>query len=568
MSKHLSSVSGKQGPIAPLSVMPPTNPLELRAPRAELLLAAAQAEVALFRRLLSMSPSLVDLIIKGSSHTQVPSEMLGTLIAAQEQGAAAHSALQLVRADKLTQHNRDSLTKCKAETKAAITQIGDLIKRTHTMGNCSTELIASTPLLKKTQEHTLFTAMISHRASFWAALYEIPLVQSSILKKLLRIVEKELLPEPIIFITRSDKVSTESLIERAGACVTAASTLSAIPSKEDPLYATQKKNLVELLLRVPIHPEESLLLFNKVRASAASLATIETKIKCKHGTLTAAEHASDPDLLRFKELQELLGGDALHAHKTISHLTSLQAPYIAIKSHLLVANMRLVLSIVNGNQKLHINFEDLSQDGHLGVLRAIEKFDPNSGWKFSTYAVWWIRQTIGLGNQQVKHLVAIPASQSAKVLQISRLLATEPGNPGIEDIAERLNLSKEDILALLPVIQGTRTLNKPISSGNSETLLDSLADHKTDSTDLALHKTELTKAVQESLNRLHKREREILNFRFGLQGAPPMTLKEIGVLLRMTRERVRQIENEALARLAKQQNHKILAQLFTDRLAI
>ncbi|MCX6114871.1 MAG: hypothetical protein NTV65_06630, partial [Proteobacteria bacterium] len=149
--------------------------LKLNFPKAELLLGAAQAEVALFKELLSRAPSLIDLITKESP--QANAAMLESLTATQVQGAAAHSALQLVRADKLTQHNRDSLTKCKAETKAAMTQIGDLIKRTHSMGNCSTELITTTPLLSMTHELTLFTAMISQRASFWAALYELPMVQ-------------------------------------------------------------------------------------------------------------------------------------------------------------------------------------------------------------------------------------------------------------------------------------------------------------------------------------------------------------------------------------------------------
>ena len=564
MSKHLSSVSGKQGRIAPSSAMPLTNRLELRTPKAELLLAAAQSEVALLRRLLSISPSIVDLIIKGSNHNQTRAKMLGALIAAQEQGATAHEALKLVRTDRLESAQRVAITESTAEVREARTRITDLVERTNILISHSEEYLARTPLLSRTQECELFTAMISQRALFWAALYEIPLVQSSILKKLLQVVEKELLPKPIIFTTRSDKVSPKSLIKRAGACVTAASRLSTIASKEDPLYATQKKDLVKLLLLAPIHPEEALLLFSKVKITATELITLETKIKCKHGTPTAAEHAADPDLLRYRELQELLGGDALHAHKTISHLTSLQAPYTAIKSYLLVANMRLVFSIVGRNLKLRINFEDLSQEGHIGVLRAIEKFDPNSGLKFATYAVWWIYQTTGRANQQTKHLIVIPAHQAMQAVKLSQLLSTEHGNTGIEDISKQLDLSREYVLALLPIIRSTKNLNSQTSSENSLTLGDSLADYRTDSAELALSQSELTKAVKESLNRLHKREREILNLRYGLQGAPPMTLKAVGALLGITRERVRQIEHKALKKLSKQQNHKILAELFAQ----
>ena len=561
MSKHLSSVSGKQGPIAPLSVMPPTNPLELRAPRAELLLAAAQAEVALFRRLLSISPSLVDLIIKGSSHTQVPSEMLGTLIAAQEQGAAAHSALQLVRADKLTQHNRDSLTKCKAETKAAITQIGDLIKRTHTMGNCSTELIATTPLLSMTHERTLFTAMISQRASFWAALYELPMVQREILNDIERIAVGDLLPKTVIFTVRSKNIGTDSLIKQAVSCVKAASTLDATPDKGSLLYATRKIDLVKRLLKIPIQPEQALLLFNRVKTTAKDLITLETKIKCLHGTLQAAELAADPDLLRFRELRELLGGDALHVHKTISQLMRLQAPYIAIKSYLFSANTRMVLSIVGNNNKLRSKFEDLSQDGHIGLLRAIEKFDPNLNVRFATCAHWWINQASRRAHQQTIRQVTTPAHQTPTISRLCRELSENNGRTGAVELAEKLDITKESVMTLLPIIRTSRSLSSSVNSENRSTLGDIVADQRNIPVDLVFFAKEAHNIIQEALKQIPKRDREIVNLRYGLQGEPPMLLQELATLFGLSRERVRQIVNKAHVRLSGPRNRDARTQL-------
>ena len=559
MSTSQSPSPSNNKPRQNSSVASPDTLLKLKFPKAELLLAAAQAEVALFRRLLSSTPSLVDLIIKESP--QAKAAMLESLTATQVQGAATHRALQLVRADKLTQHNRDSLTKCKAETKAAITQIGDLIKRTHTMGNCSTELIATTPLLSMTHERTLFTAMISQRASFWAALYELPMVQREILDNMKRIAVRDLLPKTVIFTVRSKSISTDSLIKQAASCVKAASTLYATHDKGSLLYATRKMDLINRLLKIPIHPEETILLFNKVKTTATDLTTLETKIKCRHGTLQAAELAADPDLLHFRELRELLGGDALHVHKTISELMRLQAPYLAIKSYLFSANTRMVLSIVGNNNKLPSKFEDLSQEGHIGLLRAIEKFDPNLNVRFATCAHWWINQASRRAHQQTIRQVAIPAHQTPTISRLSRELSENNGRTGAVELAEKLDITKEYVLALLPIIRTSRSLNSSVNLENRSTLGDLVADQRNIPVDLVFFKKEVHNIIQQALKQLPKRDREIINLRYGLHGEPPMPLHEIATLFRLSRERVRQIVMKAHVKLSSPRNRAALTQL-------
>ena len=538
----------------------PDTLLKLKPPKAELLLDAAQAEVLLFKGLLSSTPSLIDLIIKESP--QAKAAMLESLTATQVQGAATHRALQLVRADKLTQHNRDSLTKCKAETKAAITQIGDLIKRTHTMGNCSTELIATTPLLSLTHERTLFTAMISHRASFWAALYELPMVQREILNDIERIAVGDLLPKTVIFTVRSKNIGTDSLIKQAVSCVKAASTLDATPDKGSLLYATRKIDLVKRLLKIPIQPEQALLLFNRVKTTATDLITLETKIKCLHGTLQAAELAADPDLLRFRELRELLGGDALHVHKTISQLMRLQAPYLAIKSYLFSANTRMVLSIVGNNNKLRSKFEDLSQDGHIGLLRAIEKFDPNLNVRFATCAHWWINQASRRAHQQTMRQVVIPAHQTPTISRLCRELSEKNSRTGAGDLAEKLDITRKDVLTLLPIIRRTRSLNSSVNSENLSTLGDLVEDRRSAPVDLAFFKKEVQNIIQQTLKQLPQRDQEILNMRYGLQGEPPMPLKQIATHFGLSHEGVRKIETKAFVKLSGPRNHAALTQLF------
>lgn len=533
--------------------------LKLKFPKADLLLAAAQAEVALFKDLLSRAPSLIDLITKESP--QANAAMLESLTATQVQGAAAHSALQLVRADKLTQRNRDSLTEFKAETKAAITQIGDLIKRTHTMGNCSTELIATTPLLSMTHERTLFTAMISQRTSFWAALYELPMVQREILDNMKRVAVREMLPESIIFTVRSKNISSDSLIKQAASCVKAASTLVATHDKGSHLYATRKIDLVKRLLKIPIQPEEALLLFNRVKTTATALTTLETKIKCLHRTLQAAELAADPDLLRFRELRELLGGDALHVHKTISELMRLQAPYIAIKSYLFSANTRMVLSIVGNSNKLPCKFEDLSQEGHIGLLRAIEKFDPNLNVRFATCAHWWIKQTSGRAHQQTIRQVTTPAHQNPTISRLCRELSENNGRAGAADLAEKLDITKEYVTTLLPIIRTSRSLNSSVNSENKSTLGDLVADQRTTPVDLVFFKKEVHNIIQQILKQLPKRDQEIINLRYGLQGEPPMQLQELATLFGLSRERVRQIVINAHVKLSGPRNRVVLTQL-------
>ena len=265
--------------------------------------------------------------------------------------------------------------------------------------------------------------------------------------------------------------------------------------------------------------------------------------------------------MRFRELRELLGGDALHVHKTISQLMRLQAPYLAIKSYLFSANTRMVLSIVGNNNKLPSKFEDLSQEGHIGLLRAIEKFDPNLNVRFATCAHWWISQASRRAHQQTIRQVAIPAHQTPTISRLCRELSENNGRTGAVELAEKLDITKESVMTLLPIIRTSRSLSSAVNSENRSTLGDIVADQRNIPVDLVFFAKEVHNIIQQALKQIPKRDREIVNLRYGLQGEPPMLLQELATLYGLSRERVRQIVNKAHVKLAGPRNRDALTKL-------
>ena len=525
--------------------------LNLKTPSAEDQLAAAQVEVKLFQKLLSSTPSLVDFVLKGGS-LRAQAEMRASLLAAQEQGVSAHGALQLVRADKLTIPCRTSLAESKAEISAAITRIEDLIKRTQLPASYNTEQLCKIPLLSKAQEQELFTAMISHRAAFWAALYKLPMVERAVLDGLQRIVENKVSPERIIFVPKSKEVSKATLIKRAATCLKAALKLSEAPNKDDANHTRQKDALIKCMLRVPIFPQRALLLFTEAKTSAEKLKHLESKIKCRHATLQAAEDMGESGLAHYRELHKLFGGDALCVHKMILEITRLQASYLAIRSYLFTANIRLVLSFVSFDTKLRKNvfFEDLSQEGQIGLLEAIDKFDPTLGWRFATCAYWWIRQATGQAQRHTRHQIVLPLSKSATGAKLLRVLAENRSHIGSKDIAEQLKISQETVIALLAIVRGSKSLNRSVGSEDSLTN-DIIEDPRVEPIDSGLFKVELHNTIQQILKGFPERERTFVNMRYGLlPDTLPMSIDELSKHFGMTNQGVWNIEKRVLTKLS------------------
>ena len=224
----------------------------------------------------------------------------------------------------------------------------------------------------------------------------------------------------------------------------------------------------------------------------------------------------------------------------------------AAKRRLIECNLRLVMSITRNYTKAGVPLLDLIQEGNLGLIRAVEKFDYKLGFKLSTYATWWIRQAVTRALADQGRTIRLPvhvAEQTRKVLRARRILAQKLNrDPEIPEIAQEAGFTPERVQELLELIEDPVSLETPVGDGES-VYSDLIEDTKSDQPAMATAKMLRSKELAGALSRLTPRMRRVLALRFGLDGETPQTLEQVGVGLGITRERVRQLESRALREL-------------------
>ena len=258
-------------------------------------------------------------------------------------------------------------------------------------------------------------------------------------------------------------------------------------------------------------------------------------------------------------LQLLLDGIAktrlLTAEEEVHLAKRIERGDLAAKDRMIEANMRLVVSIAKRYRNQGLPFLDLIQEGSIGLVRAVEKFDYRKGFKFSTYATWWIRQAISRAIADKSRTIRIPIHINAVLQKLDgaqrKLEANGDRDPTVEEIAAFAGVDPEEADVIMRAAQPLVSLDKPVGEDGDAAELGHLIPDDSAISPFDAAMDNMTKhALQEALENLSYRERRIVELRYGLDGESPRTLDQVGKVFNLTRERTRQIEEHAIRKLA------------------
>jgi RNA polymerase primary sigma factor len=269
-----------------------------------------------------------------------------------------------------------------------------------------------------------------------------------------------------------------------------------------------------------------------------------------------------------KYLHEISKVELISAEEEVALARKIKQGDEKALKQLINANLRFVVSVAKQYQNQGLSLPDLINEGNLGLIKAAHRFDETRGFKFISYAVWWIRQSILQALAEQARIVRLPLNKIGHVNKVNAtfsLLEQEyQREPTSEEIAEVLDMAPKDVKEALKISNRHVSMDAPLKPDEENTLYDVLLSSDNASPDSQLLNDSLRKEIERSLSTLSPREADIIRLYYGLGGEPPYSLEEIGKLFNLTRERVRQIKEKAIKRLKNSYRSKILRNFIND----